>query len=159
MDVEKLLEAAAGDRRQFIAQMIGFAISGFGFQALAPSAYGQSDPGAPAAGKLFDPQEEDLFSTLDLGMTGNAEEIAERVQKALPFLELHPASVKTFAGELVAAREKGDMKPIYWLDLAHRYLMSSDFFDNGADVAKPVKFVLFYDPYSSPCYNQFATMR
>ncbi len=160
MDVEELLEVAEGDRRQFIARMLGLAVSGLGFQALAPGAYAQPDPGvSPPEGKLFDPEEVDLFGTIDLGMTGSAEEIASRVREALPFLKLDPPSVTTFASELVAARESGDMKPIYWLDLGRRYLLSSDFFDNGADVAKPVRFVLFYDPYSAPCYSQFASMR
>ncbi len=157
MDIKDLLEGTEGDRRLFLGQMLGLAVSGIGLQALAPHVHAQESPDAPPGETLFDPEEEDLFGSLDLGMTGNAEEIAARVHKSLPFLKLDPSGVAKFAHELVAAREKGDMKPIYWLDLAHRYLLSSDFFDNGADLAKPVKFVLFYEPYLTPCFNPFAS--
>lgn len=40
------------------------------------------------------------------------------------------------------------------------FLKSSDFFLNGMDEQKPIKFVSidFLDPYKSPCYNPFAKL-
>lgn len=40
------------------------------------------------------------------------------------------------------------------------FLKSSDFFLNGMDESKPVKYVSidFLDPYKSPCYNPFANL-
>ena len=37
-----------------------------------------------------------------------------------------------------------------------RFLLSTDFFQNGANETKPVKFVALYDPYVTPCYNPLA---
>lgn len=36
-----------------------------------------------------------------------------------------------------------------------RFLASTDFFQNGADEAKPLRYASYYDPYVSPCYNPF----
>ena len=33
------------------------------------------------------------------------------------------------------------------------FLMSTDFFSNGADESKPVRFRRFFHPYLSPCWN------
>lgn len=38
-------------------------------------------------------------------------------------------------------------------DFAMTFLMSTDFFKNGADESKPVNYVMFYHPYRSPCWN------
>ena len=38
------------------------------------------------------------------------------------------------------------------------FLLSSDFFQNGADVTRPVKFIGYTDPYSSPCSNPLAVI-
>ena len=35
------------------------------------------------------------------------------------------------------------------------FLLSTDFFQNGADVSKPVSYFGFYDPYKRPCANFF----
>ena len=37
--------------------------------------------------------------------------------------------------------------------LAITFLMSTDFFLNGGDESKPVKYVMLYHPYVSPCWN------
>ena len=35
------------------------------------------------------------------------------------------------------------------------FLESSDFFINGADESRPVRFVMLRDPYVNPCFNPF----
>lgn len=41
-----------------------------------------------------------------------------------------------------------------WIDdFAMRFLMSTDFFLHGADESRPIKYVMFYHPYRSPCWN------
>jgi hypothetical protein len=40
--------------------------------------------------------------------------------------------------------------------LFSKFLLSSDYYRNGADPKRPVKYVMFYDPYVSPCWNPFA---
>ena len=37
--------------------------------------------------------------------------------------------------------------------IASRFLLSTDFFQNGANEAHPLHYVRYYDPYRSPCYN------
>ncbi|MEO0477467.1 MAG: hypothetical protein AAF085_16105, partial [Planctomycetota bacterium] len=41
--------------------------------------------------------------------------------------------------------------------LAMRFLMSTDFFLNGADESRPINYVMFYHPYRSPCWNPLAS--
>lgn len=36
------------------------------------------------------------------------------------------------------------------------YLLSTDFFQNGADERRPVNYISFYDVYVTPCRNPFA---
>ena len=38
-------------------------------------------------------------------------------------------------------------------DVYKKFLLSTDFFSNGSDESKPVRFVMLYDPYLSLCYN------
>jgi hypothetical protein len=38
-------------------------------------------------------------------------------------------------------------------DLALRFLLSTDFFQGGADPARPLRYAAFYDPWATPCYN------
>ena len=40
--------------------------------------------------------------------------------------------------------------------LFSKFLLSSDYYRNGADPKRPVRYVMFYDPYVSPCWNPFA---
>jgi hypothetical protein len=37
-----------------------------------------------------------------------------------------------------------------------QFLLSSDFFENGANLNKPVKYISLYDPYETGCDNPFA---
>jgi len=38
-------------------------------------------------------------------------------------------------------------------DVYKKFLLSTDFFSNEADESLPVRYVMLYDPYLSPCYN------
>jgi hypothetical protein len=38
------------------------------------------------------------------------------------------------------------------------YLLSTDFFLNKMDVAKPVNYLAYYNPYKRPCYNPFSNL-
>jgi len=40
-----------------------------------------------------------------------------------------------------------------------RFLMSTDFFQHGADEARPISYVGFYDPLRTPCRNFVARRR
>ena len=43
--------------------------------------------------------------------------------------------------------------------IATQYLLSSDFFLNGADESITVKYITYYDPYKTICENPFARLR
>lgn len=58
------------------------------------------------------------------------------------------------------------ISPYRWLAQGHAfrrledsvvsdYLLSTDFFANGADEQRAVSYVSFYDPYVRPCSNPF----
>jgi len=40
-------------------------------------------------------------------------------------------------------------------NVVSRYLLSTDFFEHGADESRPVMYVEFFDPYSIACRNPF----
>lgn len=40
-------------------------------------------------------------------------------------------------------------------NIVSQYLLSTDFFQNGADENRAVKYILFYDPYVTVCRNPF----
>jgi len=41
-------------------------------------------------------------------------------------------------------------------NIVSNYLLSTDFFEHGADEARPVQYVAFYDPITTPCRNYLA---
>lgn len=42
--------------------------------------------------------------------------------------------------------------------IATEFLLSSDFFQNGADTSKAVSFIAYADPYTSSCSNPLVTL-
>ena len=42
-------------------------------------------------------------------------------------------------------------------ELATTFLLSTDFFLNGADENKKVRYITLYNPYASPCWNPIST--
>lgn len=61
----------------------------------------------------------------------------------------------------------GIISPYSWLGMGHplrrlennivsNFLLSTDFFQNGANAEKAVTYLGFYDPYKRPCTNFFA---
>lgn len=57
-----------------------------------------------------------------------------------------------------------------WLPMGHplrrlednvvtKYLLSTDFFLNGADESRNVRYLSFYEPHRAPCRNPFAHLR
>lgn len=48
-------------------------------------------------------------------------------------------------------RQKG--RKIYREKLTNQFLLSTDFFQEGMDESRTIKYVLYYDPYINPCYT------
>lgn len=84
------------------------------------------------------------------------EEIISSIRRSLPFLNLDPEGLAAFARDFVLYRDSGALQFVPYLDLPRRFLLSSDFFANDADESELVRYVVFSDPFATPCSNQLA---
>ena len=82
------------------------------------------------------------------------EQIAATVRRLLPYLRIEDDALARFAQDLLARDQQARLQDEAWL--GQQFLLSSDFFWNGADVAKVVGYRAYYDPYELPCANPFA---
>jgi hypothetical protein len=75
-----------------------------------------------------------------------------RLRAHLDYLPLDDEVVAAFArdyrSDAARAARREAIEPI-----ASRFLLSTDFFQTGADESRPPRYVTYYDPYRSPCYN------
>ncbi len=78
--------------------------------------------------------------------------VVDYLRVKLPYLRHGKDTLERFAEEYVRHFPPGT-RPGPGPNLVARYLLSTDFFPNGADESKPLDWVEFYDPYISPCYN------
>ena len=90
------------------------------------------------------------------------EQTAATVRRLLPYLRLDEDGLARFAQDLLARdlhallrrASAGDAQAEAWL--GQQFLLSSDFFWQGADEAQTVGYRAYYDPYELPCANPFA---
>lgn len=80
------------------------------------------------------------------------DELAEHLRRTYAYLRPEPAEVDRFV-ELYLAHYNAapmfdDVAP-----LENTFLLSTNFFQSGQPAAGPIRFVAFYHPYVSPCYN------
>ncbi len=82
--------------------------------------------------------------------------IEEQVRAYFPYLQIDDEGLRKFADMHRSQFGSGLFaKPDTMLH--KRFLLSTDFFPNGADEARVVRYVMYYDPYVSPCWNPCAT--
>jgi hypothetical protein len=82
--------------------------------------------------------------------------VEERLHRRFDFLDLDPAGVRRFVEDYQKHRGRiGRFAPPRYPDqeIYHRYLLSTDFFMHGGDESRTVSYMMFYDPYASPCWN------
>ena len=87
---------------------------------------------------------------------------AATLRRLLPYLQLDDDGLARFGRDLRAAggrdllrrADAGDARAREWL--GQQFLLSSDFFWNGADESRPVGYRAYYDPYAQACANPFA---
>lgn len=103
------------------------------------------------------------------------------LERRVGYLQVDRASFDRFAAEYVLARKRFHRElslmslfalpyryvtPYAWLKQGHAlrrleanvvslYLLSTDFFENGANESRPVAYVEFHDPYGIACRNPF----
>lgn len=106
------------------------------------------------------------------------------LDRNLGHLRVDPASFRDFAKDYVAHQKDYEQKlrvlspispllkfmnPYDWFkqgdayrrlsdNVVSKYLLSTDFFQNGADENRPVTYLSFYDPYTAVCRNPFVKL-
>jgi hypothetical protein len=109
---------------------------------------------------------------------------ASIVRNQLPYLKLAPGALAAFARDVAENRHLSDRQreamlfgvrlsrglaglaggetrekvETFEIQLVSLFLMSTDFFQNGADIAKTVNYVALADPYVSACSNSLAVL-
>lgn len=104
-----------------------------------------------------------VFTSL-LGGVGRASGLAsapswiERdLRREFDYLRFADGVVEGFAVTYQATVPEFDpTEPEQRREMRQSFLLSTDFFQNGADERRLVRYVAFYDPYQTPCYNPFA---
>ncbi len=139
-------------RRGFLGRLCQLLLAFCGLQSCAS---GGASSGEKAPASKLSTTTHQLFNPADPGeIAGDAAAIAERIRQAFPYLELDADGLAAFARDLVAYRDAGELRTSP--GLGERFLLSSSFFDDGADEAKVVEYVAFHDPYLTPCSNRLA---
>ncbi len=85
-------------------------------------------------------------------------DLASRLREEFHYLSFDDGAVDAFVRDFESfygeraervARSSGTLK---------RFLLSTDFFQNGADESRRVAYVAFYHPYRTPCYQPLANL-
>lgn len=88
------------------------------------------------------------------GPTEEAKAVMDAVTGAMSYLTLADGTLEAFAADHLRFLRK--TRRYETNDLPQQFLMSTDFFQNGADEKRAVKYVAYFDPYMSPCYSPFS---
>lgn len=81
-------------------------------------------------------------------------EIANHLRDAFPYLRIPARDLEEFSQAYLGAY--GRPSAGQWGHIEQTFLLSTDFFPNGADEARPVRFLRIYHPYVSLCFNPLA---
>lgn len=95
---------------------------------------------------------------------------AKVIADELHFLKLDPAGIEQFVSDhfknkdiLFRLRLKGycflglvSVESEKVKKIVNLYLLSTDFFANGMDETRTIKYVAYYNPYLRPCMNPFS---
>lgn len=80
--------------------------------------------------------------------------LAEAIRRHYDYLNLAPGAVEKFVEAYTAPGVRLGRQPSV-MDGLDRFLLSTDFFLNGADEARAVHFKLLFAPRVNPCYRPF----
>ncbi len=102
--------------------------------------------------------------------TSTEDAVVNRIIKELNFLKLNRDGVVKFVADYTATmgkKAKLMLKSYSFMGmnasnsqkintLLNAYMLSTDFFINGMDESKEVKYIGMYDPYNRPCAHPFS---
>lgn len=98
-----------------------------------------------------------VYRALRSRAASNAQEDLERrLLERFDYLTLEPETVERFVADVEQHRPTLRLHP-KGMPVEERFLMSTDFFQNGADESRRVAYVGFYHPYVTFCHNPLAT--
>lgn len=89
------------------------------------------------------------------GTSRDPERLAAELRRHFDYLELDEESLARYARDYLRYLAPPDLAGT---DLYTRFLLSNDFFQNGADESRPMHYVTLYDPYVTACRNPFARL-
>ena len=130
------------NRRSFLAMTIGGAVVVSGAAGLTWW--------ATHAAEITDPGEIDELDPPE-AMSETGERLAKQLRKRLDMLELPQTTIAKWVNLYEQHRKPWTGKKVSRKELQN-FLLSTDFFPAG-DESKPLRFVAYYDPYISVCYN------
>jgi hypothetical protein len=90
------------------------------------------------------------------GPTDNASDdaVIAALWEQFGYLKLEPTTPAQFVADYRRVVREPIAVPLDD-EVSCAFLLSTDFIQNGADEAKPVRYVTLYSPYDNPCYNPF----
>src|SRR5690606_33907622 len=95
------------------------------------------------------------FLTLRELTEGEPRSLAAAVDRYFHYLKFEPGTTQRFEEDLARV---GGPTALHWghMDPGTRFLLSTDFFQNGADETRTLRYVAFFDPYVTPCLTPLA---
>jgi hypothetical protein len=81
----------------------------------------------------------------------------ERLRAHFSYLNLDPAGVTQFFADCIRYRASFSRRRPLGPEICTDFLLSTDFFRNGADQSRTIRYVGFYDPAITACNNPLAT--
>jgi len=88
-------------------------------------------------------------------ITRDPERIVAALRRHFDYLEFEEDALAGYARDYLRYLAPPDLADT---DLYTRFLLSNDFFQNGADESRAMHYVAFYDPYVTACRNPFARL-
>jgi hypothetical protein len=96
-------------------------------------------------------------ATLGAAADRSPRAIVAVLREEYAYLQIDEAVLDRFANDFLSDRRRQwDGTKAFPKSERLRFLMSTDFFQNGADEAEPLGYVAYYNPYVSSCHNPFA---
>jgi hypothetical protein len=87
--------------------------------------------------------------------TRDPAQLVDALRRRFAYLELDEEGVRHYCRDYL--RHIGPPRTTE-RDFFSRFLLSSDFFANGSEEGRNVRYVALYDPYLNPCANPFARL-
>lgn len=135
------------DRRRFLQWVwLGPAALLVGSHTACRRTESEPDPPAAATGAVRQPGK---------GRSRDPEHLAAELRRHFHYLELDEASLARYVRDYLRHLAPPDLAGP---DFYTRFLLSTDFFQNGADESRTMQYVTFYDPYVTACRNPFARL-